>query len=274
MQNYSRIFLFFLATVLLFGYTKQNEDPKKDKLLIEIISYVIERGHYDPKQINDNFSENVYLNYLENLDGQHRFFLKNDIDTFKSHKYKIDDEIKNAQINFFDLTYTKLMQRMNEVENFYEDLLSTPFNFNIREKIDLNYENSPYASNIVELKKIWRKRFKLNALETYSIKKEEELQKKNQDTVYQMISDKELENNARKDIIDNMKNFFEVYNDQKRKDWFAIYINSIVAQFDPHTFYFAPRDKDRFDMTMSGKFEGIGARLNKRNQQIKWADIE
>ena len=106
MQNYSRIFLFFLATVLLFGYTKQNEDPKKDKLLIEIISYVIERGHYDPKQINDNFSENVYLNYLENLDGQHRFFLKNDIDTFKSHKYKIDDEIKNAQINFFDLTYT------------------------------------------------------------------------------------------------------------------------------------------------------------------------
>ena len=145
MQNYSRIFLFFLATVLLFGYTKQNEDPKKDKLLIEIISYVIERGHYDPKQINDNFSENVYLNYLENLDGQHRFFLKNDIDTFKSFKYKIDDEIKNAQINFFDLTYNKLMQRMNEVENFYEDLLNTPFNFNIKEKIDLNYENSPYA---------------------------------------------------------------------------------------------------------------------------------
>ena len=64
MQNYPRIFLFFLITVLLFGYTKQNRDPKKDKLLIEIISYVIERGHYDPKQINDNFSENVYLNYL------------------------------------------------------------------------------------------------------------------------------------------------------------------------------------------------------------------
>ena len=38
-------------------------------------------------------------------------------------------------------------------------------------------------SNIIELKKIWRKRFKLNALETYSTKKEEELQKKNQDTV-------------------------------------------------------------------------------------------
>ena len=111
MQNYSRIFLFFLSIVLFFGFTKSNEDPKKDKLLIEIISYVIERGHYDPKEINDNFSENVYMNYLENLDGQHRFFLKKDLVFFKSYIHKIDDEIKNAQINFFNLTYTKLMQR-------------------------------------------------------------------------------------------------------------------------------------------------------------------
>ncbi len=273
MQTNSRIFTFFLIIVLFIGFTKQNEHPKKDKLLIEIISYVIERGHYDPKEINDNFSENVYMNYLENLDGQHRFFLKNDIDSFYKYFYKIDDEIKNAQINFFNLTYNKLMQRMNEVENFYENLLNTPFNFNKKEKIDLNYENLPYATNIIELKKIWRKRFKLNALETFSTKKEEELQKKNQDPGYQMISDQELENNARNDILENMKNFFEVYNDQKRKDWFAIYINSIVAQFDPHTFYFAPRDKDRFDMTISGKFEGIGARLNKRNQQIKVVEI-
>lgn len=70
-----------------------------------------------------------------------------------------------------------------------------------------------------------------------------------------------------------MANFFEIYNDQKRKDWFSIYVNSIVLQFDPHTFYFAPSDKDRFDMSMSGKFEGIGARLNKRNQQINVVEI-
>ena len=273
MKKCIRNFLFSLVSVFLFGFINQKEDPKKDKLLIEIISYVIEKGHYDPREINDNFSEKVYMNYLENLDGQHRFFLKNDLESFKSYIYKIDDEIKNTQISFFNLTYTKLMQRMKEVENFYDDLLKTPFDFSKKGKIDLNYENTPYAENINELKKIWRKRFKLSALETYSIKKEEEIQKKKQDEVYEMVSDQELENNARREVLDNMNNFFEVYNDQKRKDWFAIYINSIVAQFDPHTFYFAPRDKDRFDMNMSGKFEGIGARLNKRNQQIKVVEI-
>ena len=65
--------------------------------------------------------------------------------------------------------------------------------------------------------------------------------------------------------MENINNLFEIYNDQKRKDWFSIYLNSIVLQFDPHTYYFAPRDKDRFDMSMSGKFEGIGARLKKKS---------
>ena len=122
------------------------------------------------KEINDwhiknkgkEIDINKYKKFLKDIN-----YLKDEGPDFKIKTEDIDDEIKNAQINFFDLTYTKLMQRMNEVENFYEDLLNTPFNFNKKEKIDLNYENLPYATNIIELKKIWRKRFKLNALETY-----------------------------------------------------------------------------------------------------------
>ena len=213
------------------------------------------------------------MNYLENLDGQHRFFLNSDINTFEAYRFKIDDELKINEINFFNLTFSKLMQRMKEVENFYVQLLEKPFDFSIKEEINLNYEKAPYPKNILELKSIWRKRFKLSAIETFTTKKEEELQKKKQDKAYEMLSDEELEKSARKDVIENMSYFFENYNDIKRKDWFSIYINSIVVQFDPHTYYFAPRDKDRFDMSISGKFEGIGARLSKRNQQVKIVEI-
>ena len=71
----------------------------------------------------------------------------------------------------------------------------------------------------------------------------------------------------------NIGFLFENYAELKRKDWFSIYVNSIVVQFDPHTSYLAPSDKDRFDTSMSGKFEGIGARLSKRNQQVKIVEI-
>jgi len=273
MRKYIWILSFILISGFVFGFSLKEEDPNKDKLLLEIISYVLDRGHYDPKEINDTFSENVYMNYLENLDGQHRFFLNADIRSFESYRFKIDDELKEAQINFFDLTFTKLMERMEQVEGFYNELLEKPFDFSKKEEINLDYENLPYAKSVSELKSVWRKRFKLSALQTFTAKKEEELQKKEQDQTYEIISDETLEKNARADVAENMANFFEIYNDQKRKDWFSIYVNAIVLQFDPHTFYFAPRDKDRFDMSMSGKFEGIGARLNKRNQQINIVEI-
>ena len=48
-------------------------------------------------------------------------------------------------------------------------------------------------------------------------------------------------------------------------DWFSTFLNSVVGSFDPHTTYMAPRIKERFDQSMSGKLEGIGARLQKRN---------
>ena len=268
----SLVILISLST-LVFGFSPKEQDPNKDKLLIEIISYVINRGHYDPREINDSFSENAFVNYLESLDGQHRFFLQSDIRTFESFRFKIDDEIKNAQINFFDLTFLRLKKRMKQVESFYSEILSKPFDFNIKEEICLDFKTIPYAKSLDELKAFWRKRFKLNALETFIGKKDEEIEKKKADNNYTMISDIELEENIREEIEENIKNLFEIYNDQKRKDWFSIYLNSIVLQFDPHTYYFAPRDKDRFDMSMSGKFEGIGARLSKRNQQIKVVEI-
>ena len=101
-RKYIWLLAFIFCSALIYGFSPKDQDPNKDKLLIEIISYVIKRGHYDPREINDSFSENVFMNYLESLDGQHRFFLQSDLRSFESFRFKIDDEIKNAQINFFN----------------------------------------------------------------------------------------------------------------------------------------------------------------------------
>ena len=105
------------------------------------------------------------------------------------------------------------------------------------------------------------------------LKKTKRFKKLEIDVSYVMKTDSELEVKAREIISENMDSFFERYNDLNRKDWFSIYINSIVLQFDPHTSYLAPNDKDRFDASMSGEFEGIGARLQKRNQEVKIVEV-
>jgi len=273
MRPFVWILSFILLSGFVFGITLKKENPNKDKLLLEIISYVLDRGHFDPKDINDVFSENAYMSYLENIDGQHRFFLKSDINSFNFYRHLIDDEIKNTQVEFFNLSFEKLMERMSQVEGFYKSLLETPFDFSIKDEINLDFKKASYANNLTELRSIWRKRLKLNALERFTSKKDEEVQKLEIDVSYVMKTDSELEVKAREIISENMDSFFERYNDLNRKDWFSIYINSIVLQFDPHTSYLAPNDKDRFDASMSGEFEGIGARLQKRNQEVKIVEV-
>ncbi len=270
MRFYSAVFIIIF---FLFGFKNKEVNPDKDKLLIEIISYVLERGHYNPKEINDDFSEKVYEKYIESIDGQHRFLLDSDIKTFSKYKFKIDDQIKKIDLEFFNLTLEIIIKRINEVKSFYKNLIETPFDFYKDEEINLDYKNQSYFRTQFELKKYWRNRFKLSTLDRFTAKKEEEKNKFEKDSTYLIKSDKILEEESRKITLENMDYFFQNYNEFKRKDWFSLYLNSIVEQFDPHTFYFAPSDKDKFDTSMSGKFEGIGARLTKRNQEVKIVEV-
>ena len=100
-----RFFVIAFCFLILTGSSsKLVDNPDKDKLLIEVITYVMERGHYDPKDINDDFSEHVFKSYIEGIDGQRRFFLQSDINNFRRFKSEIDDQIRMSDISFFNLT--------------------------------------------------------------------------------------------------------------------------------------------------------------------------
>ncbi len=130
-----------------------------------------------------------------------------------------------------------------------------------------------YASTLNELKSVWRKRFKFSTLDSYSSKMESEITKKEEDSTYQIRSKVIIEEEARQKTREDIENSFEVIGEIQRKDWFSIYVNSITLEYDPHSNYFPPEEKERFDQNISGKFEGIGARLQKKNQEVKIIEI-
>jgi len=266
-----------IISIVIFFELSDNkfDNPDKDKLLVELISVVLDRLHYDPKIIDDDFSRNVYNDYLKAIDPQKRFLLKSDIEKFDEYQLLIDDQIKSSNIDFFNLTYETLMSRVDEVESFYKDILDNPFNFNIDETLNTDFEQLEYAVNISDQIDIWRKRLKLSTLDGFITKKtiQEEKKPLPGDEEKELKSDIDLEVESRNAILDNLKDFFDFNDDLERKDWFSIYLNSIVNQFDPHTIYLAPQAKDVFDQNISGRFQGIGARLLKKNQQVEIAEI-
>ena len=84
-RNYKLLLLVIAVSLGLFAFTanlKPKIDPEKDKMLLELLTFVIERGHYDPAQIDDTFSKGIYKDYIAALDPSRRFFLQADIDEF------------------------------------------------------------------------------------------------------------------------------------------------------------------------------------------------
>ena len=207
------------------------------------------------------------------LDGQKRYFLKKDIAQFERYKYALDDEFRGLNTDFFDLVYTRYLQRINEAKLFYVELLEKPFDYTKDEEINLDYEEQDYPLSLRQRTEKWRKQLKFSTLNIVHGKLEEEKIMAKKDPDYTSKTFAELEVEAREITRDNLENYFSLMEEVREEDWFGSYLNAFVSQFDPHSVYYAPVDKERFDTSMSGKYEGIGARRTKRNQAIKIVEI-
>src|SRR5690606_39313147 len=114
-KNFILALLAMLVAVASCSFTNKSfENDDKDKLLMELIAYVLERGHYEPKEINDNFSSQVFDGFIENLDPTKRYFLESDIRDFEKYRFTIDDELKNTDIRSEEHT-SELQSRENLV---------------------------------------------------------------------------------------------------------------------------------------------------------------
>ena len=262
--NFLHIVVF--VAIILFGFSfssKKFSDPNKEKLLIEVVKYVVEKGHYSSLDIDDKISEKIYNTYIEQLDAQKRFFLQSDIRQFEKYKFRLDDQLKDQDLTFFNLVYETSRERINEVKTYYEEIMSSSFDFSSNENINLDFENKSYARSKNEIKNRWRKQLKYSTLDIISLKLGDSI--------------KYIDDNTRDDsmtlIKKNTDDFFDYISEMDRDDWFTNYINAFLNQLDPHTVYFNPDDKERFDTNISGKFHGIGARLQKTEGTVKIVDI-
>ena len=261
--------IFLVSILIAFAScsftSKSFDDPDKDKLLMQLITYLLEEGHFEPKDINDTFSEGLYTSFLKQVDPFKNYFYQSDINEFETYKTDLDDQILNHDVSFFNLVYERLMTRIEDSKKVYTQVLGTPFDYDLEETFNTDYENKPYATSKSEMKDNWRKQLKFSTLSNYHdlVNDDEETKK----------SKTNFEVEARETTLKSFNESASYIDDLRREDWLTMYINAIAEEFDPHTFYFAPKDKDRFDAQMSGKYEGIGARLQKRMDEISITEL-
>ena len=242
----------------------KNTDPEKDKILVYVLKNILTRGHFVVKDINDDFSEQVYTSFIEGLDPSKRYFTQKDLKEFSKFKYEIDNQLLEDDVSFYNTVYANFTKKIKNAKSYYGELLAQPFRFNKNETIDIDYDKVPFAKNENQLIDYWRKQLKLNVLSRVQNKIEKQDAKVKKDPKTKKKSFNDLEKEARAEVLKSMDELYLRIEELEHEDWFSTFLNSVVGAFDPHTTYMAPRTKERFDQDMSGKLEGIGARLLKK----------
>ena len=258
--------LFLLISSISFAYTTDNKspDPEKDKVLISVLNYMLTRGHYVEKELNDEFSKIVFNNFIDGLDPSKRYFTKKDIKEFSKYKFQIDNQLKESDIAFYSLVYGRFLDKIKNAKDYYAVILNKSFNYKKDEIIDLDYKKQAYASSEKELLNFWRKQLKLQTIDRIQEQEDLDEEKFKKDKSYKKRSFSVLEKKARAEVMTSMENLYIRIDELEHRDWFSTFLNSIVGAFGPHTTYMAPNIKESFDQDMSGKLEGIGARLQKK----------
>lgn len=256
-----------------------NAPSNVNQSVQQTIMQVLQEGHYSPKAINDSFSRQVFDRYMEYNDFGKLFFTRNDYNEFSQYRYQIDDHILNGETTLYDLVSKRLQKRILEAKAYYQEALAKPFEFNSNETIELDGKKITWANDTNNLKARWYQSMKYRTLVRFNELKEqqdkqiEESKKKKTDAKkaepFKVKSDSELETEARESVRKNMQGYFKRINKITETDRFATYINSMCRVVDPHTDYFPPKDKQRFDEEMSGSFFGIGAQLAVEEGQCK-----
>ena len=255
---------------------KQNgESPEiRHRKLLSTIGHLLETEHYSPRKIDDDFSKDVFKEYLKALDPEKNIFLQSDINALRVYETKLDDEIHGDAILFQPATSVIYEKRVTEARKVFETVIQTPFDFSIDDSVLLDVDVKLAPLNENDRNTYWHQILKYKTLDRF-VNLTEEREKNKSKEKFVVKADSTLEREARasvkKEYLKRFERLEKTFDKEKR---FELFLNTITGLMDPHTDYMAPIEKRSFTEQMSGTFYGIGAQLTQDDNGIKIASIQ
>ncbi|HVA97365.1 MAG TPA: carboxy terminal-processing peptidase, partial [Bacteroidia bacterium] len=266
-------FLILTGFLLFVSYKGSDTNPEKRQVLEQMVLDALTTAHFQPQQVNDSLSNRIFTLYMKRLDYNKKFLLQTDYNQLKKYQYQLDDELKAGTYQFYDASLKIIKERIADDERYYKEILAQPFDFSKNDSIQTDPNKLTYAKDTTDLKQQWHSYLKYQTL----VRLADLLsQQKADSTKNDSISKKsfaQLEIEARQKVLHSNNDFFKRLDGITNNDRLSSYINVIANCYDPHTEYFAPKEKQNFDIAMTGQLEGIGAQLQETDGNIKVSSI-
>lgn len=263
--KYSLSFL-ILVVIVTLSFSWSSVEKDKEKVVMQLMYDALSSVHYQPRVFNDKLSSEVFDVYMKSLDSQKRFMHQNDIDKLGSYRLKLDDELKSGSTEFFDKSIEIALTRFDDAKVRYRRILSGPFDFSSKEFFETDSDKRDYPKDEIQMEAFWRNYLKFRVLNRLYDRAESSDSSTEMNFIINSEGFEEEESKARKKELEIHDEWFKNMSETERLDLFGLFINSFTAVFDPHTQYFAPRQKEAFEIELSGQLEGIGASLRQEGE--------
>lgn len=214
---------------------------ERHRRVMRLVAEVVERQHYRQAALDDAMSALIFERYLEALDGSRSYLLASDVAGFEPLRHRLDDAILDADAAPAFEIFARFRERNREVLTYAITLLDAEPDFGLDESFRFDRHDAPWPASPAELRELWRKRVKNDALSLLLAGKDwpearDILRKR-----YERL-DRRIEQVTPDDV-------------------FETFMNAYSHVYDPHSNYLSPRNSEEYNIAMSLSYEGIGASL-------------
>lgn len=244
------------------------------------VTHLLQEQHYSKQDFGDEMSRKALKGYLEYLDYDKMYFLKDEVDTFTS-KYadKLDDFVFTMDLtpaNEIYATYSKhVQQRYDKIKKLLE---GGKLSFDGNGTTPINRKEAPYCTSEEQADELWKARI-TNEVLAERIRQTLAAEKKKEKAESAKPDEKKAEekpatadgkaapkvDTPEEKILKRYKRFLETLNQNDEEDVVNFFLSAIAQAYDPHSEYFSAPEKDTFDIEMNKRLQGIGAVLSMKD---------
>ena len=260
-NNFKLIILLLLAFFIPITLSNDLSDHVPSLLknnpehshLLRLVAAISEQGHFSKKKISNESSHLILKNYLNTLDSQKIYFTQSDINYFQRYRYKIDDALKNGNLEpIFDIFRIYRLRVQQRIEYSIKIINSTN-SFLVDDEYDFSRENVKWQKDVSILDTSWEKKSKNDLLSI-------------------LLAGQEI-NTAKKTLNKRYQKFLNRINNYESNDVIDIFLNSYVHFLDPHSNYLNPHRAEEYEIQTTLSYQGIGARLELSDDYVQIQSI-
>ncbi|MCD4689205.1 MAG: carboxy terminal-processing peptidase [Desulfuromonadaceae bacterium] len=253
----------------------ESFEVNRQRLLSYLLSQQLTQNHYRDQALDDQFSAAAFKLYLQQLDSQKRFLLKEDVLRLQAYEQKVDNEVLSGYLELPEVGAVLHRKRIDEAEILIRQIMADGFHFRTPETLQVDPEKLDYCQDRSDLRERWRKVLKYQVFSRYLelLEEQDKAVSKTTEMPSEYRIDTKLMAIASDKVLKSMEQLLLRLRQITQREYVDRYFDAVCRAFDPHTNYLAPAEEEEFEISMKGSLEGIGATLQQDDGFIKVISI-